>query len=77
MYILKLVTLASFIIKFPGFRNIKISNNHKLFSPFLGEKLSPIKLLNLTWGRDYLAGHCFVLRGLIRINIFKEFKIYI
>ena len=30
-----------------------------------------IKLLNLTWGGDNLAGYCFVLRDLIPINIFK------
>ena len=36
----------------------------------MGENLPPIKLLNLTWGGDNLAGH-FVLRDLIPINIFK------
>ena len=56
---------------FLGFTNAKISNNHKLLSPFLVENLPPIKLLNLTQGGDNLAGHCFVLGDLIPINIFK------
>ena len=56
---------------FLGFTNAKISNNHKLLSPFLGENLTPIKLLNFTWGGGNLAGHCFVLKDLIPINIFK------
>ena len=64
---MKLVTLVSKIIKFLGFTNTKISNNHKLLSPFLGENLPPIKLLNLTERVDNLAGHCFVLRDLIQL----------
>ena len=68
---MKLVTLVSEIIKFLGFTNTKISNNHKLLCPFLRENLPPIKLLNLTQGGDNLAGHCFVLSDLIPINIFK------
>ena len=58
-------------MKFLGFTNTKISKNHKLLSPFWGENLTPIKLISLTGGADNLAGHCFVLRDLIPINIFK------
>ena len=36
-----------------------------------GGDLTPIKLLNLTGGRDNLADNCFVLRDLIPVNIFK------
>ena len=67
---LKIVTLVSEIIKFLGFTNTKISNNHKLVS-FLGENLTPIKLLNLTRVGDNLAENCFALRDLIPVNIFK------
>ena len=70
-YILKLVTLACEIIKFLGFTNTKISNNHQLLSLFGGKRLTPIKLLNLTGGGDNLAENCFVFRDLIPINIFK------
>ena len=47
-------------MKFLEFTNTKISNNDKLLYPFLGENLPSIKLLNLIWGGDNLAGHCFV-----------------
>ena len=48
-----------------------MSNNQQLLSPFFGENLPPIKLLNLTGGGDNLAENCLVLRDLIPINIFK------
>ena len=68
---LKLLTLVSEIIKFRGFTNTKISNNHKLLSPFLGGNIIPIKLLSLTGEGDNLAENYVVLRDLIPINIFK------
>ena len=56
---------------FLGFTKTKISNNHKLISPVLGENLPPIKVLNFTGRGDNVAGHCFVLRYLIPIKMFK------
>ena len=63
---------------FLGFTNIKISNIYSLIktSPFFGEKFTPFDKREDTGEEGIIlgenpAGHCFVLRELIPINIFK------
>ena len=62
-------------MKLLGFTNTKISNNHKILSPFLRKNVPLIKLLDFTGGGNNLAVHCFVLRYLIPINIFMIVKL--